>query len=64
MSFRLNLSFTERRRRKLALKVATLDRLENRSTVTPIGAAAVGLGLVPAMGQADSMRGWAGGLTP
>src|SRR5437763_7080774 len=30
----IRLSFTERRRRKLALKVASLDQLETRNTIT------------------------------
>jgi hypothetical protein len=46
---RIRLSFTERRRRKLALKVDRLDRLETRNAVTPIGAAALGLGVVGGM---------------
>jgi hypothetical protein len=46
---RIRLSFTERRRRGLALKVDRLDRLETRSTVTPIGAAALGLGVLGGM---------------
>jgi hypothetical protein len=46
---RLRLSFTERRRRKLALKVDRLDRLEGRNAVTPIGAAALGLGVIGGM---------------
>jgi hypothetical protein len=35
---RPRLSFTERRRRKLALSIAQLERLESRSTVTPFAA--------------------------
>ena len=46
---RIRPSFTERRRRKLALKVDRLDRLESRNAVTPIGAAALGLGMVSGM---------------
>ena len=51
----LRLSFTERRRRTLALKVDRIDRLESRSTVTPIGATALGLGLFPVLGQIGTM---------
>jgi hypothetical protein len=48
--------FTERRRRALALRVAQLDRFENRSTVTPIGLAALGVGAFPAAGLVGSMQ--------
>jgi len=43
---RIALSYRDRRRRALALKVVGLDRLEGRSTVTPVGAAALGLGAI------------------
>ncbi len=46
---RIRLSFTERRRRRLALKVDRLDRLESRNAVTPIGATALGLGAIGGM---------------
>ena len=36
------------RRRALQFRTGSLDRLENRSTVTPIGAAASGLGIFTA----------------
>ena len=36
------------RRRALQFRTGTLHRLENRSTVTPIGAAASGLGIFTA----------------
>jgi len=52
---RHRLSFCERRRRALRLK-AGLDQFEHRSTVTPIGATAMGLGLLPVAGQVGSMR--------
>ncbi|MGP0064190.1 MAG: hypothetical protein ACLQGP_11400 [Isosphaeraceae bacterium] len=53
---RIRLSFTERRRRALALNLVQLDRLESRSTVTPIGATALGLGAIPALGSLGSGR--------
>jgi hypothetical protein len=43
---RIRLSFTERRRRKLALKVDRIDRLENRNAPTPMFATAMGIGVV------------------
>ncbi len=46
---RIRLSFTERRRRRLALKVDRLDRLESRNAVTPVGATALGLGAIGGM---------------
>ncbi len=46
---RISLSFTERRRRRLALKVDRLDRLESKNAVTPIGATAPGLGVIGGM---------------
>ncbi len=46
---RFRLSFTERRRRALHVKVDHLDRLEGRNAVTPIGATALGLGLIGGM---------------
>jgi hypothetical protein len=61
---RIHLSFTERRRRKLALKVDRLDRLESRSTVTPIGATALGLGAFPALGSIGGMHATEGGVIP
>src|SRR5262245_47691073 len=59
---RSRISFTERRR-KLALKVDHLDRLENRSTVTPISAA-LALGAYPAGGQVGGMQATDGSSTP
>ena len=41
---RIRLSFTERRRRRLALKVDRLDRMERRSTVTPFSAFSLAAG--------------------
>ena len=41
---RIRLSFTERRRRRLALKVDRLDRMEKRSTVTPFSAFSLAAG--------------------
>jgi hypothetical protein len=49
------LSFTEKRRRTLAmLKGQRLHQYESRSTVTPIGAAALSFGVLPIMGQVDT----------
>ena len=53
-------SFSERRRRVLAVK-AEVDRLESRSTVTPIGATALGLGLFPASSALGGMHANGGG---
>jgi hypothetical protein len=57
------LSFTERRRRALTLKAASLDRLESRSTVTPIGATALAFSMVPAVGRLASCMQSGGGNT-
>ena len=62
---RIRLSFTERRRRRLALKVDRLDRLEKRSTVTPFSAFSLAARSFPGLGtgRADGQRqrpGWAG----
>jgi hypothetical protein len=57
---RHRLSFCERRRRALRLK-AGVDQYEHRSTVTPIGATALGLGLLPVAGQIGSMHATGGG---
>ena len=55
---RTSRSFVERRRRMLKLQVAErLDNLlENRSTVTPIGAAALGLSVLGVAAQPGSMH--------
>ncbi|MGP0063972.1 MAG: hypothetical protein ACLQGP_10300 [Isosphaeraceae bacterium] len=58
---RIRLSFTERRRRALALNLVHLDRLESRSTVTPGGATALGLGAFPALGSLGGMHANGGG---
>ena len=58
---RLILGFTAKRRRKLAMRIE-LDRLEPRSTVTPVGATALGLGILPAAGQFDGMHASGGGV--
>jgi hypothetical protein len=52
------LSFSQRRRRLLRFQVAAyLDqKLENRSTVTPIAATALAITAAPALGQAVSMH--------
>jgi len=48
---RRRLSFTERRRRRLALKVDRLDRLESRSTVTPFTAFSLAAGAFQSLSQ-------------
>lgn len=58
---RKRLSFCERRRRALGLKPRA-DQYEHRSTVTPIGATAMGLGLLPIAGQVGSMHAMEGGV--
>ena len=62
---RIHLSFTERRRRRLALKVDRLDRLEKRSTVTPFSAFSLAAGAFQGLAQVGLMGqrqrpGWAG----
>ena len=47
---RIRLSFTERRRRKLALKAA-VARLESRSTVTPFSAFGLATGAFQSLAQ-------------
>jgi hypothetical protein len=63
---RIRLSFTEQRRRKLALKFDRLDRLEPRSTVTPFAAfslatgafqSLVQLGMIPSGGGGNALSG-------
>lgn len=60
---RTHRSFVERRRRMLKLQVAErLDNmLESRSTVTPIGAAALGLSVLGVTMQPGSMHANGGG---
>jgi hypothetical protein len=53
---RIRLSFTEHRRRKLALKVDRLDRLESRSTVTPFNAFSLATGAFQGLSQLGMMR--------
>jgi hypothetical protein len=60
---RFRLSFTERRRRMLALKAVSPDRLESRSTVTPLGGAALGLGAFATVSQVGFMHAIKG-VTP
>ncbi|MGP0067497.1 MAG: hypothetical protein ACLQGP_28370 [Isosphaeraceae bacterium] len=52
---RMRKSFSERRRRILAFNVE-VDRLESRSTVTPMGATALGLGLLAAPAAPNSLH--------
>ena len=60
---RFRLSFTERRRRKLALRVDRLDQLEIRNTITePISLTALSLG-IPTGLLGLGMRGAGGGLS-
>ncbi len=54
---RIRLSFTERRRRRLALKVDRLDRLEKRSTVTPFSAFSLAAGAFQGLAQVGLMQG-------
>ncbi len=56
-------SYSQRRRRRLSLQVAEyLDqRLESHSTVAPIGAAAVAISAVPALGGYASVHATGGG---
>ena len=54
---RMSKKFGERQRRALIVK-PMLDRLESRSTVTPVGAAALGIG------QVGGMRATGGGVMP
>ncbi len=54
---RIRLSFTERRRRRLALKVDRLDRLESRSTVTPFSAFSLASGAFQGLAQLGLMQG-------
>ncbi len=54
---RIHLSFTERRRRRLALKVDRLDRLEKRSTVTPFSAFSLAAGAFQGLAQIGLMQG-------
>ena len=54
---RIHLSFTERRRRRLALKVDRLDRLEKRSTVTPFSAFSLAAGAFQGLAQVGLMQG-------
>jgi RHS repeat-associated protein len=60
---RFRLSFTERRRRQLALRVDRLDRMEGRNAATPIGAAAMGIGLL-ARAELGGDRSLLGSWTP
>jgi hypothetical protein len=62
---RIRLSFTEQRRRRLALKFDRLDRLEPRSTVTPFAAfslatgafqSLVQLGMIPSGGGGNALE--------
>jgi len=57
---RFRLSFTQRRHRKLALKVVELDRMEARFTVTPIGLAAFAFGAAPVAAQLGAMHATVG----
>ncbi len=59
---RLHKGFSERRRRVLAVK-ADVDRLESRSTVTPVSPSALGLALFPASIALGSMHA-NGGVMP
>ena len=56
---RIHLSFTERRRRRLALKVDRLDLLglEKRSTVTPFSAFSLAAGAFQGLAQVGLMQG-------
>ena len=58
---RLRLSFTERRRARLARRVDLLDRLEPRSNAEPITVTALTLGALPALSQLGIMDEWMGG---
>ena len=51
----LRLSFTERRRRRLAFR-SQLERMESRSTVTPVGLAAFAFGAAPVAAQLGAMH--------
>ena len=60
MSFgRVQSSFTERRRRRLAFR-RELERMEPRSTVTPIGLAAFAAGIAPAAASSEPWMETAG----
>ena len=54
---RIRLSFTEHRRRRLALKVDRLDRMEKRSTVTPFSAFSLAAGAFQGLAQVGLMQG-------
>jgi len=58
---RIHLSFTERRRRNLAMKVDRLDRLEKRSTVTPFTAFSLAAGAFQGLSQLGMMQSGGGG---
>ena len=54
---RRRLSFTERRRARLALKFGRLDRLETRNTMTePISATAISTGMLRSLAQFGIMQ--------
>jgi hypothetical protein len=58
------LSFTEKRRRRLAtFRAAEIERFEARSTVTPIGLAAFSLGAGAVAAELGAMHA-NGGVTP
>ena len=60
---RFRLSFTERRRARLAKQVNRLDRLETRNTITePISLTALSLGLAPALMALGLPRGYGRGI--
>ncbi len=56
----LRLSFTARRRRRLAFR-SELERMESRSTVTPVGLAAFAFGAAPVAAQLGAMHANGGG---
>ena len=61
---RIRLSYTERRRRKLALSIAQLERLESRSTVTPFAAFSLATGAFQSFAQLGLMQSNGGGHAP
>jgi hypothetical protein len=63
--FRLHLSFTERRRRKLARKVDHLDRLESRNTITePISFTGLSISALRSMVQLGIMHPYGASNAP
>src|SRR5258707_1142293 len=58
------LSFSERRRRTLAMRVAEIERMEARSTVTPLSVAALAAGSVPVAAQLGGLPANGAGHSP